>query len=148
MEDNKDKIVESREFKFLISSDKGKAMVEYLNNRSKQLVDVSKEFLRSLAREGELTKRATLIMAKYAQGNKLTEKEEEEFKTLFYDILKILGIGVPFVFIPGSSILLPFLLRISKKYNMDIVPSGFKTPIVVIEENLPIDLQEENKNLN
>ena len=37
-----------------------------------------------------------------------------------------MGIGVPFVLIPGASVLVPFLIKISKKAGVDIIPSSFK----------------------
>jgi len=38
-----------------------------------------------------------------------------------------MGIGIPFVLIPGASLLLPLVAKISKKYKINIFPSSFKT---------------------
>ncbi len=37
-----------------------------------------------------------------------------------------MGVGVPFVMIPGATILIPFLLKIADKVGVDIIPSSFK----------------------
>ena len=65
-------------------------------------------------------------MIKYMKKGKLTPSEEKELRVQFYDLLKIMGIGVPFVLIPGASVLVPFLIKISKKAGVDIIPSSFK----------------------
>ena len=41
-----------------------------------------------------------------------------------------MGIGVPFVMIPGASILIPFLLKIAQKSGIDLIPRSFKKEIV------------------
>ena len=51
---------------------------------------------------------------------------KKELKLQLYDLLKVMGVGVPFVMIPGASILIPFLLKIADKLGIDIIPSSFK----------------------
>ena len=65
----------------------------------------------------------------------MSKEDEKELKLQVYDLLKIMGIGVPFVMIPGSSLLIPFLMKIAEKKGIDILPSSFsnKNP----EENDP-----------
>jgi len=41
------------------------------------------------------------------------------------DSLKILGIGIPFVLIPGASILMPILVRVARKHHIELMPSAF-----------------------
>ena len=57
---------------------------------------------------------------------KLSEKEEKELKLQFYDVLKIMGVGIPFFMIPGSTVLVPFLVKLSRKLGLDIIPTSFK----------------------
>ena len=52
---------------------------------------------------------------------KITSQEEKLFKQQLYDVLKAMGIGIPFVLIPGASVLLPLVIKISRKYNIEIV---------------------------
>jgi hypothetical protein len=35
------------------------------------------------------------------------------------------GIGIPFILIPGASILLPAIIYVAKKHNVNIFPSAF-----------------------
>jgi hypothetical protein len=48
------------------------------------------------------------------------------FRNQMLDVIKILGIGIPFTVIPGSSLLLPLVIAIAKKYKIDILPSSFR----------------------
>ena len=55
----------------------------------------------------------------------VTADEEKELRTQVYDLLKMLGIGVPFALIPGASLLIPFLVKIAQKKGVDILPTAF-----------------------
>ncbi|WP_256371696.1 hypothetical protein [Flavobacterium sp. YO12] len=37
----------------------------------------------------------------------------------------MLGIGIPFVLLPGASVLLPILIKAAHKYNIQLMPSAF-----------------------
>jgi len=47
------------------------------------------------------------------------------------------GIGIPFMLIPGSTLLMPFLIKLANKRGIDLLPSAFKT------EEDDTDLSEE-----
>ena len=49
------------------------------------------------------TKVASQILVKYLKEGNVTEAEEKELRVQVYDLLKILGIGIPFALIPGAS---------------------------------------------
>ena len=36
-------------------------------------------------------------------------------------------IGIPFILIPGSTLLIPFLIKLANKLGIDVLPSAFKT---------------------
>tara|TARA_R110001583_G_scaffold4351_1_gene25162 strand:+ start:7780 stop:8118 length:339 start_codon:yes stop_codon:yes gene_type:complete len=72
------------------------------------------------------TKEASRIIYKYISQQQITKEEENHLKTQVYDIFKILGIGVPFVFIPGATLLIPFIIKIADKKGISLIPSGFK----------------------
>jgi hypothetical protein len=42
------------------------------------------------------------------------------------DVIKIVGIGIPYMLIPGSTLLLALLVSIARKYKIEILPSSFK----------------------
>jgi hypothetical protein len=37
-----------------------------------------------------------------------------------------MGFGITFFLIPGASVLVPFLLKLSTKIGVDIIPTSFK----------------------
>ena len=84
------------------------------------------DFLVKLKREGTETSEAAIILSRYAKGEKISPEDAEKFRNQMIDVIKMLGIGIPFVVIPGSTLLLPVVLSVAKKYNIDIFPSSFK----------------------
>jgi hypothetical protein len=84
------------------------------------------DFLIKLKREGNETSEAAIILSRYAKGEKISLEDAEKFRNQMIDVIKMLGIGIPFVVIPGSTLLLPIVLSVAKKYNIDIFPSSFK----------------------
>jgi len=84
-----------------------------------------KIFAEKLANEARETKDAAKIVHKHMKGEAVTPEEEVALKEQFYDVLKMAGIGIPFALIPGASVLLPILVVIAKKNNINILPSSF-----------------------
>ena len=82
-------------------------------------------FLKGLKAEGRAEKEAALIIGKYIRHGAITEEEEHIVKVQLVDSLKIIGIGVPFVQIPGASILMPILVKVAEKHNIELMPSAF-----------------------
>ena len=97
-----------------------------LKSNSDDASKVFRIFFKNLNNEAKETKDAGKLVLKYLKKGKLTNSEEKELRLQFYDLLKIMGIGVPFVLVPGASVLVPFLIKISKKAGVDIIPSSFK----------------------
>ena len=106
-----------------------KGSTEFAKKLKSNIDDASKVFrifFKNLNNEAKETKDAGKLVLKYVKKGKLTNSEEKELRLQFYDLLKIMGIGVPFVLVPGASVLVPFLIKISKKAGVDIIPSSFK----------------------
>jgi len=82
-------------------------------------------FLQSIRIEYEGTKEAGAIVRKYMKGEKITAEEEHILKVQLTDSLKIVGIGIPFVLVPGASILMPILIKVAEKHNIELMPSAF-----------------------
>lgn len=99
---------------------------------SKVLVD----FLIGVKNEASDTKEASRIIVKYLYQQKITKDEEKHLKIQVYDVLKILGVGVPFMLIPGASIIIPFILKVAEKNGIDLYPSNFKSKDKPNSENL------------
>lgn len=102
------------EFAHLIKTNKRKT-TKALNN-----------FLIGVKNEATDSKEATRIIAKFVIKQSITKEEEKHLKTQVYDVFKILGIGVPFMIIPGATILIPFILKAAEKKGINLYPSNFK----------------------
>lgn len=82
-------------------------------------------FLLDLKKEGEGEKEAGLIIQKYIREGKISDEEENILKTQLFDSLKMIGIGIPFLLLPGASVLMPILIKVANKYNIELMPSAF-----------------------
>lgn len=86
---------------------------------------IYKHVLKGLKTETEETKQATKIALKYLSKGSITKEEEIELRHQVYDILKTIGVGVPFALIPGASILMPILIKVAQKKGINLLPSAF-----------------------
>ncbi len=77
----------------------------------------------SVHKEEANTKEAAAIIKKYMAGGKITDDEDKVLKIQLSDTLKIVGIVVPFVLIPGASIIMPILIKVASKHNINLLPS-------------------------
>lgn len=91
----------------------------------KTIEDSAHHFLIDIKKEASETKEATLIIEKYIKVGNITDKEEVLLKTQLIDSLKIVGVIIPFVLIPGASILMPILIKVAKKHDINILPTAF-----------------------
>jgi len=83
-------------------------------------------FLHSIKIEYEGTKEAGSIIQKYIRHGNITDEEEIILKSQMVDMLKLAGIGIPFVLIPGASILMPVLIKVAERYNIELLPAAFQ----------------------
>ncbi len=89
-------------------------------------------FLHCIKIEYEGTKEAGSIVEKYMKGEKITTEEEHVLKVQLVDSLKMVGVMVPFVMVPGASILMPILIKVASKHNIELLPSAFNEKTTVI----------------
>ena len=102
-----------------------KEFSDKLKNNKEKSTKAIKYFFANLNEEAKETQHASKVLVKYLKEGKVTKEEEKELKTQIYDLLKMMGIGVPFVMIPGSSLLIPFLIKVADKHGVHILPSAF-----------------------
>lgn len=86
---------------------------------------IFRKILVGLKTETQETKQAAKIAVKFVSKGSITKKEEKELRQQVFDILKTLGIGVPFALIPGAGILIPILIKIAQKKGLNLLPSAF-----------------------
>lgn len=113
-------------FETTIIKDKSDFTLILIKNKQK-VSNALTVFLTGVKNEASDTKEASKIIIKYIAQQKITKEEEKHLKTQIYDIFKILGIGIPFMLIPGASIIIPFILKIAEKQGIDLFPSNFKS---------------------
>lgn len=85
-------------------------------------------FLLDMRAECHGDKEAFIIIQKYIREGKISEEEDKLLRTQLMDSLKIVGIGIPFVLIPGASILMPIIIKVASKHNIELMPSAFINP--------------------
>lgn len=85
-----------------------------------------KIFLEKASNEVDETKEAGVILKRHVAGEEITEEEREKVREQIIDLLKGVGIAVPFALIPGASVVLPFLIKFAEKNGVKILPSSFE----------------------
>ena len=112
-----------------------KEFAQKLKNNSVVASETFRVFVENLNNEAKETRDASKLVVKYLKKGKLTKEEEHELKKQFYDLLKVMGIGVPFFTIPGASILIPFLVKLAEKRGIDLMPSSFSKSSNIKKKN-------------
>ena len=136
----------SEELKHLENKGSKEFVRKLQSNKEKSLKAIQLLF-ENLGQEARETQDASKIMVKYLKGGNISKEEEKELKSQIVDIFKAVGIGIPFVLIPGSSLLLPFLVKMAEKKGIKLLPTAFndsekKNEIESAESNIT---DEENK---
>ncbi|MEN8764252.1 MAG: hypothetical protein ABF278_00460 [Wenyingzhuangia sp.] len=109
---------------------------EFVDINSAKITFALDTFFKGLKSEAKDTKTTTLIIQQYVFHKGKISKEDEKFlKRYVYDLLKIAGIGIPFILLPGASIIIPFLLKSAKKRNISLMPSNFKSENIEIKKS-------------
>ncbi|MFT3750656.1 MAG: hypothetical protein QM768_20260 [Agriterribacter sp.] len=81
-------------------------------------------FLQDLKTEYTGDKKAVTIIQKYLHGDKLNEEDDTILRTQLWDSLKIIGVVIPFILIPGASVLMPILIRVADAHHIQLLPSA------------------------
>lgn len=102
-------------------------------NRSKisQALDI---FFNGLKEGAKDTKTTTKIIQKFVSKEGIDKEDEKFLKTYVSDILKLVGIGIPFVLLPGATLIIPFIIRAAEKRNIDLIPSNFKSKPEILKK--------------
>jgi len=124
--ENKLKYIIRQEIKeHMIQEGKFQDVLGWIKDKGKSAVDATKGFLLKLKQELAETKEGSKILIKMVRGNKLTPEESKELTTQAKDLAK----GIPLlglVALPGGGIATIALVKLAKKYNVDLLPTSFK----------------------
>lgn len=104
---------------------KQRRFLHFVKRNQKKTSEALDFLFQGLKTEAVETKEASKVISKYILKGDISKEEEQLLKTQVADILKIVGIGIPFVLLPGASIIIPFILKAAEKRNIDIFPSAF-----------------------
>jgi hypothetical protein len=96
---------------------------EIISNKDKEFRIFIKKFKDHLEKNDE----AKDILLRYITGKEVSEKELEFMKFQSIELIKSLGIGIPTILIPGGLALLAFIIFLSKRFKIDILPSYLKS---------------------
>lgn len=99
---------------------------QFIHRNHKMVSDSLDVFFNGIKSGAKDTKKTRLIIQTYISKGEIDKEDEKFLKFYIYDMLKVAGIGIPFVLLPGASIIIPFLIKAAEKRNIDIIPSNFK----------------------
>ena len=97
----------------------------WIKEKGSAAKDATINFLRNLKVELEETKEGALLLAKLAKGEDLTPEESAQLKTQMADV----GKGLPLlalVLAPGGGIATVALVKIARKFGIDLMPTAFQ----------------------
>jgi hypothetical protein len=83
------------------------------------------DFWQKTRQEARETKEAEGILVKYVEGKKISAEEKIILKNQTFDIVKVIFIGIPLAVIPGFSIVMIFIVKIGRRYKVNVLPSAF-----------------------
>ncbi len=86
------------------------------------------DFWQKSRNEIKETGQAGEVFEKYIGGKDVTNEEKEILKSQTFDMVKIVFIGVPLAVIPGFSLLMVLIVKVGRKYNINVLPSSFASP--------------------
>lgn len=75
-------------------------------------------FLQGLKTEYGGDKEALLIIRQYIETGSISAGQDHILRTQLDDTLKLVGVGIPFVLIPGASILMPILIKVAARHKI------------------------------
>ena len=106
--------------------------LEQLSRKFRANADVYlKKIKHALADETDQTKAMLATYQRYTQGL-ATEAELQEANEQFKDLMKSIGLGF-MVILPFSPITIPAIVKLGKKYGVDVLPSAIRNQM----ENQP-----------
>ena len=121
--------------------------MSWVKEKGKGAVETIKQFFGSLKEELEETSTGAALLQKLAAGQQLSEEESQFLKEQVKDLASgtfLLGLFI----LPGGGIASAALVKLAKKFNIDLMPSSFQKdaeaePVPVAER----DWQKESERI-
>jgi len=105
--------------------------VDWIKKKGKDAATSAKEFLEQLKQEMGETKEGAAILTKMVSGKELTPEEATALSAQAKDLAK----GLPLLAIvaaPGGGIAAPVLVKLAKKFGIDLMPTAFQESVMKI----------------
>ena len=100
-------------------------VTQWIKKKGEGAKDAAIDFFQKLKQEFGETKEGAKILYKMSMGDKLTPEEEAALK----EQIKDLAIGIPLLALvaaPGGGVATVALVKVAKKFGIDLMPSAFK----------------------
>ncbi len=108
------------------SSTKYRLFKQFIRRNKTKVTNALDLFFKGLKNEAIDTNKTRIIIQAYVLSGTISKEDEKFLKSYTLDLLKVAGIGIPFVLLPGASIIIPFVIKAAEKRNIDLMPSNFK----------------------
>jgi hypothetical protein len=100
-------------------------IITKIKEKGSSAASATKAFFKSLKQELAETKEGAAILVKMASGKELTPEEADALKQQAKDIAK--GIPLLALFaVPGGGIATAVLVKVAKKYGINLMPTAFQ----------------------
>jgi len=109
----------------VIQEGKFQDAISWIKEKGRNAAAATKDFFMKLKTEWGETKEGAAILGKMVTGVELSKQESEALKQQVKDLAK----GIPLlslVALPGGGIATVALVKLAKKYGIDLLPSAFK----------------------
>jgi hypothetical protein len=90
-----------------------------------------KLFFINLKKQFKFNANARRIILTYMKTKKISNDDQIILKIIITDSLKMVGLGGIVIPIPGGVVLVTLLISMSKKFNIDILPSQFEKEKII-----------------
>jgi len=101
----------------------GKSSLTAIKNISKEQF---KKIVSAMKTQYGDAKAVMPIIYKWIKHGSITDDEREQFKKSFVDTLKLVGLGtIAAAPMPASELLIPLIVKLGKKYGINVLPSSF-----------------------
>ena len=102
-----------------------KSLADKFNQNKKKAVDGLNKFKNILDIESKETSEMLEVYRKYMAGEKIDAQSVTKANNQFADLIKNAGLLGVFA-LPGGLVAIAFLVKLGKKFGIDILPKSFK----------------------
>ena len=96
--------------------DRKHRLFQQFTHRNKTVVaNAFDTFFKGVKSEAQDAKKTRIIIQTYVTKGDIHKEDEKFLKSYIINLLKIAGIGIPFILLPGATIIIPFIVKLAEK---------------------------------